>query len=247
MSGEELLNVQNNLVDSLENVENNLSSSLINVENNLSVQVKTIIDKLNKLENDKFLEDFLNPNYYRVILPFNFDNENDYDKVVNMLENDKLYGLIATRTAKGCLHVLGWKDRDTLLYQIIEVWDKQESWLNYVNWRLYGDPTIVFPQMINSPSLPDVSTAPDEKWQPGYYDPNLVDNIIKIRKENDIYISVDRSLYTFHPIKFTLDFLVRIFGGLVSNIDIPSTKEIFPDKNTSVKDMFSETGAQDIV
>lgn len=190
--------------------------------------------------NNQFLQDFLNPNYFRLVIPFNFETAEDFDKVVNIFENDSLYGLNATKTAKGCLHILGWKDKDTLMYQIIEVWDKQESWSNYINWRLTGDPTFIFQQLLNNPSFPDVSNAPGGIWQTGYYDPNLITNLAAAQAVNGINISLDRTNYTLNPLKNTLDFIARIFAGLVATTYMPLTKQFVISE--SVKNMFLQTG-----
>lgn len=190
--------------------------------------------------NDQFLQDFLNPNYFKLILPFNFETTEDFDKVANILENDLLYGLNATGTAKGCLHILGWKDKDALMYQVIEVWDKQESWLNYINWRTTSDPTFIFPQVLNNPSLPHVNTAPDGIWQPGFHDPNLLINLAAAQRSAGINITIDITKYTVKPVKNTLDFIVRIFGGLVESTNMPSTKQF--KGSESVKNMFLQTG-----
>lgn len=196
--------------------------------------------------NDQFIQDFLNPNYFKIVLPLNFETAEDFDKVVNFLENDLLYGLNATRSTKGCLHILGWKDKDSLMYQIIEVWDNQESWSNYVAWRSTSDPTIFFPQLLNNTSLPDVTNAPGGVWQPGFYDPNLITNLAAAQSANGINISIDRSKYIFNPVKNTLDFLTRLFGGLVATTNMPSTKQ-FSTSPESVKNMFLQTGGNALV
>ena len=195
--------------------------------------------------NDQFLQDFLNPNYFKIVEPFSFETAEDFDKLVNLLENDPLYGGSATKSAKGCLHFLGWKDKDTLMYQLIEVWDKQESWSNYVTWRLTGDPTFAFQQLLNNPSFPDVSNAPGGIWQAGYYDPNLITNLAAAQAANGINIYIDRTNYALNPLKNTLDFISRIFGGLVATTNMPSTKQF--SSSESVKNMFLQTGGNLLV
>lgn len=194
---------------------------------------------------DKFLQDFLNPNYFQVILPFNFKNENDFNKLVNFIENDPLYGFAATRSAKGSLHILGFKDKDTLMYQLVQVWDTMESWSNYINWRLTGDPTFVFQQLLNDPNFPSKENSPSKKWEIGYYDPDLINNLLDLQKNLGIYINIDRSDYVFNfVIKDTLDFIARIFTGFATKTNMPSTIEFnYSDK---INEIFKQTGGTSI-
>ena len=192
-------------------------------------------------DNDQFIQDFLNPNYFKTVLPFNFNNVEDFDNLVNIFENDPLYGLVATRSAKGSLHILGLKDKDTLMYNVITIWDTYDSWYSYVGWRLTGDPTFVFQQLLNNPTLPNATNAPGGVWQSGYYDPSLVEHLTQNQIAAGINITIDRSNYIFNPVKNTEDFISRLFVGYVNQTHMPSTKQF--NYSESVNNMFLLTGA----
>jgi hypothetical protein len=196
--------------------------------------------------NDQFISDFLNPTYLKVILPFDVSNAADFDKIVSFF--DSSYGLVITRTAKGCKSVLSFSDKDALTFIVIDIFDTYENWYTYVDWRLMNDPTIFFPQLINSPIFPTVDLS---GWLAAGGAGVYLPDIVEVRRAAQIAggntVDICNNDYLFNPVYDPVQFVAKYFAGYVNKTNVMVTKEYSVDTTGSIATILNATGGSHIV
>lgn len=196
--------------------------------------------------NDQFISDFLNPTYHREILPFDVSNAVEFDKIVSFM--DSSYGLVLTRNSKGCKSVLSLSEKDALTIIVILIFDTYENWYSYVGWRLMNDPTIFFPQLINSPIFPTVDLS---GWLAAGGAGVYLPDIVEVRRAAQIAggntVDICNNDYLFNPVYDPMQFVTKYFAGYVNQTNAMVTKEYSVDTTGSIATFFNATGGSDIV
>ena len=195
---------------------------------------------------DQFISDFLNPTYNKIILPFDVSNAEDFDKLVSLF--DSSYGLTITRSAKGCKSLLSLSDKDTLSFIIIEIFDTYENWYTYVGWRVMNDPTIFFPQLINSPIFPTVDLS---GWLAAGGAGVYLPNIVEVRRAAQIAggntVDICNNDYLVKPVYDPVQFVAKYFAGYVNQTNVAVSKEYSVDTTGSIATLLNATNGSGIV
>ena len=170
------------------------------------------------------------------------------NKYHDFLIGDLSYGLVLTRSAKGCKQVLLLSDKDTLSFFVMVIFDTYANYMAYVAWRMYKDPTIFFPQVINSPIFPTVDLA---GWTAaegaGVYLPNIVTERRAAQNAAGISIDICNNDYIYNPVVNASQFVGRYFAGYVNTANTSITESFSVDTTGAINYIFNATDGSNIV